>query len=108
MRSALIVVLVIGTFCCGVVREALAADKTVGQFLSEDCAKGSVDCIGSVVAVAALDMAMGSTCEPAGSKTPAEDETKAVVDWLKDHPETHLLPRDDGIDTALKAVYPCR
>jgi hypothetical protein len=33
---------------------------------------------------------------------------KAVIAWLKAHPETHSMATEDGLYTAYNSLYPCR
>jgi hypothetical protein len=87
-----------------------SAQKTgdaVANFLTA-CAKESAvnsDC-GVDVAAANLDARANKTgaCPPKISTT----EISAIVQWFNVRPNTRNMPVFDGLDEALKALYPCR
>ena len=48
------------------------------------------------------------SCPPRNVAAKGEEITGKIVGWLKAHPETKGETDGDGIEAALKALYPCK
>lgn len=78
-----------------------------GDFVAY-CATNYIGCANEmvIVAVAVGDFGMSEHCAPPDSME-GEDLYKAVLPWLKQHPETYGLNTDDGIMAAFNQIWPC-
>jgi len=99
-----------------VVRPAMtrAADDVppqTGAFLAY-CKTNNKGCVDQVAeySFAMLITNVGSNKKwcPAKETDDVNLLTPKVVQWLTAHPETHTMKTSEGIETALKRLYPCK
>jgi hypothetical protein len=93
------------------VEAAVDTPRNAGEFATH-CSQArpeSVErglCRAQIYYVDALAMSSHKRCSFLG-KRDQEENLKAVLTWLAQHPETHGLSVDDGIIAALEALWRC-